>query len=102
MLRGKPKTPAWAQRATQLQLLAGQLAGPLLFAPAYPLFLFFSTALPAGEPPVPERDFDSAVPVRVRVEGVNSLNNRFKVDPLIRTRSVRWGWSLCTLPAAAC
>eukprot|EP00887_Chlorella_sp_A99_P007508 scaffold2.g7508.t1 len=41
-----------------------------------------------GTPPVPERDFDSAVPVRVRVEAVNSLNNRFKQDPLIRNRAV--------------
>lgn len=39
-----------------------------------------------GTPPVPERDFDSAVPVRVRVERVNSLNNRFREDPLIRNR----------------
>ncbi|EPS72158.1 hypothetical protein M569_02599, partial [Genlisea aurea] len=40
-----------------------------------------------GVPPRPE-DFDSAVPVRVRVEGRNSLNNRFKADPLIATRGV--------------
>ncbi|KAL6005903.1 Glucosamine inositolphosphorylceramide transferase 1 [Asimina triloba] len=33
-------------------------------------------------------DFDSAVPVRVRVEEHNSLNNRFKVDHLIKTRAV--------------
>lgn len=33
-------------------------------------------------------DFDSAVPVRIRVEKHNSLNNRFKVDPLIKTRAV--------------
>ncbi|CAH9137554.1 unnamed protein product [Cuscuta epithymum] len=33
-------------------------------------------------------DFDSAVPVRIRVEERNSLNNRFKVDPSIKTRSV--------------
>ncbi|KAL3649670.1 Glucosamine inositolphosphorylceramide transferase 1 [Castilleja foliolosa] len=39
---------------------------------------------------VPPRlsDFDSAVPVRVRVEERNSLNNRFEVDPLIKTRAV--------------
>lgn len=51
--------------------------------------------LPAGKPPVPEMDFDSAVPVRVRVEERNSLNNRFKIDPLIRTRWVlglSWLW----------
>ncbi|KAL4451195.1 hypothetical protein ABPG77_009267 [Micractinium sp. CCAP 211/92] len=41
-----------------------------------------------GRPPVPELDFDSAVPVRVRLEPLNSLNNRFKVDPLIRNRAV--------------
>lgn len=35
---------------------------------------------------MPELDFDSAVPVRVRLEPLNSLNNRFKVDPLIRNR----------------
>ncbi|PIA43445.1 hypothetical protein AQUCO_01900086v1, partial [Aquilegia coerulea] len=40
-----------------------------------------------GEPPRQE-DFDSAVPVRIRVENQNSLNNRFKVDPLIKTRAV--------------
>ncbi|KAF7811589.1 glycosyltransferase family protein 64 protein C5 [Senna tora] len=33
-------------------------------------------------------DLDSAVPVRIRVEEANSLNNRFKIDPLIKTRSV--------------
>lgn len=33
-------------------------------------------------------EFDSAVPVRIRVEKLNSLNNRFKIDPLIKTRAV--------------
>ncbi|TKY51711.1 Glycosyltransferase family protein 64 protein C5 [Spatholobus suberectus] len=33
-------------------------------------------------------DLDSAVPVRIRVEEKNSLNNRFKADPLIETRAV--------------
>ncbi|XP_073016470.1 glucosamine inositolphosphorylceramide transferase 1-like [Primulina eburnea] len=33
-------------------------------------------------------DFDTAVPVRIRVEKQNSLNNRFKTDPLIKTRAV--------------
>ncbi|VFQ63432.1 unnamed protein product [Cuscuta campestris] len=33
-------------------------------------------------------EFDSAVPVRIRVEEENSLNNRFKVDPDIKTRAV--------------
>ncbi|KAM6584319.1 hypothetical protein CsatB_011321 [Cannabis sativa] len=33
-------------------------------------------------------DFDSTVPVRIRVEKENSLNNRFKMDPLINTRAV--------------
>ncbi|XP_051208218.1 glucosamine inositolphosphorylceramide transferase 1 [Lolium perenne] len=32
--------------------------------------------------------FDSTVPVRIRVEELNSLNNRFRVDPLIKTRAV--------------
>ncbi|KAJ3684751.1 hypothetical protein LUZ61_013915 [Rhynchospora tenuis] len=40
-----------------------------------------------GTPPDPS-DFDSAVPVRIRVEKVNSLNNRFKPDPLIKTSAV--------------
>ncbi|KAL3621417.1 hypothetical protein CASFOL_036329 [Castilleja foliolosa] len=40
-----------------------------------------------GVPPRPS-DFDSAVPVRVRVEKLNSLNNRFRVDPFIKTRAV--------------
>ncbi|XP_054813956.1 glucosamine inositolphosphorylceramide transferase 1 [Prosopis cineraria] len=40
-----------------------------------------------GVPPKPT-DLDSAVPVRIRVEEKNSLNNRFKVDPLIKTRAV--------------
>lgn len=33
-------------------------------------------------------DFDSLVPVRIREEKKNSLNNRFNVDPLIKTRAV--------------
>ena len=37
---------------------------------------------------MPERDFDSAVPVRVRVEARNSLNNRFNVDPALHNRAV--------------
>lgn len=40
-----------------------------------------------GVPPK-ESDLDSAVPVRIRVEEKNSLNNRFKFDPLIKTRAV--------------
>lgn len=33
-------------------------------------------------------DFDSAVPIRIRVETKNSLNNRFNIDPMIKTRAV--------------
>ncbi|TQD95096.1 hypothetical protein C1H46_019302 [Malus baccata] len=33
-------------------------------------------------------DFDSTVPVRIRLEKQNSLNNRFKLDSLIKTRAV--------------
>ena len=33
-------------------------------------------------------ELDSAVPVRIRVEEKNSLNNRFKIDPLIKNRAV--------------
>ncbi|KAF3669166.1 Glycosyltransferase family protein 64 protein C5 [Capsicum annuum] len=40
-----------------------------------------------GQPPELS-ELDSAVPVRIRVEEQNSLNNRFKVDPLIKTRAV--------------
>ncbi|GAB4836331.1 Glucosamine inositolphosphorylceramide transferase 1 [Ancistrocladus abbreviatus] len=40
-----------------------------------------------GKPPMLE-DFDSAVPVRIRVENLNSLNNRFHSDPSIKTRAV--------------
>ncbi|KAK6790374.1 hypothetical protein RDI58_014174 [Solanum bulbocastanum] len=40
-----------------------------------------------GQPPELS-EFDSAVPVRIRVEERNSLNNRFKVDPSIKTRAV--------------
>ncbi|EYU38054.1 hypothetical protein ABFS82_06G159900 [Erythranthe guttata] len=40
-----------------------------------------------GTPPL-QSDFDSAVPVRIRVEEKNSLNNRFKADPAIKTRGV--------------
>lgn len=40
-----------------------------------------------GQPPI-SSDFDSAVPVRIRIEDKNSLNNRFKPDPLITTRAV--------------
>ncbi|MCO5556846.1 hypothetical protein L7F22_010400 [Adiantum nelumboides] len=41
-----------------------------------------------GQPPNPDTDFDSAVPVHIRVEEKNSLNNRFKPDPQIKTRAV--------------
>ncbi|KAI5077385.1 hypothetical protein GOP47_0007209 [Adiantum capillus-veneris] len=41
-----------------------------------------------GRPPHPDNDFDSAVPVRIRVEEKNSLNNRFKPDSHIKTRAV--------------
>lgn len=41
-----------------------------------------------GTPPNPALDFDSAVPVRIRVEPKNSLNNRFKPDHLIKTKAV--------------
>lgn len=41
-----------------------------------------------GAPPNPLTDFNSAVPVRIRVEEKNSLNNRFKPDPHIKTRAV--------------
>ena len=30
-----------------------------------------------GDPPNPDTDWDSAVPVRVRVEAQNSMNNRY-------------------------
>ncbi|KAF6985890.1 hypothetical protein CFC21_003704 [Triticum aestivum] len=40
-----------------------------------------------GNPPGSDA-FDSTVPVRIRVEELNSLNNRFRVDPLIKTRAV--------------
>ncbi|CAM0954245.1 unnamed protein product [Alopecurus aequalis] len=40
-----------------------------------------------GNPPTSDA-FDSTVPVRIRVEETNSLNNRFRVDPLIKTRAV--------------
>ncbi|CAN8298019.1 unnamed protein product [Cochlearia groenlandica] len=39
-------------------------------------------------PPPELTDLDSAVPVRIRVEKQNSLNNRFNIDPLIKTRAV--------------
>lgn len=43
----------------------------------------------AGTPPDVDRDLPgSRVPVRLRVEGANSLNNRFKPDPLLSTRAV--------------
>jgi hypothetical protein len=41
-----------------------------------------------GEPPHPRAAFDSAVPVRVRVEPRNSMNNRFKPDAGIKFRAV--------------
>mmetsp|Transcript_19140 Transcript_19140/g.49746 ORF Transcript_19140/g.49746 Transcript_19140/m.49746 type:complete len:881 (+) Transcript_19140:170-2812(+) len=40
-----------------------------------------------GVPPLPQ-SFDSQVPVRVRVEPVNSMNNRFKPDPDLKHRGV--------------
>ncbi|CAH8324383.1 unnamed protein product [Eruca vesicaria subsp. sativa] len=39
-------------------------------------------------PPPELNELDSAVPVRIRVEKKNSLNNRFNIDPLIKTRAV--------------
>lgn len=41
-----------------------------------------------GPAPHTARDLKSAVPVRVRVEEVDSLNNRFKPDPQLNTRAV--------------
>jgi len=40
-----------------------------------------------GVPPGPD-SFDSQVPLRVRVEHTNSMNNRFKVDPDLKHREV--------------
>ncbi|WOL05004.1 glycosyltransferase family protein 64 [Canna indica] len=40
-----------------------------------------------GQPPNAS-EFDSTVPVRIRVEKRNSLNNRFNIDPSISTRAV--------------
>ncbi|KAL6964620.1 Glucosamine inositolphosphorylceramide transferase 1 [Sarracenia purpurea var. burkii] len=40
-----------------------------------------------GNPPELS-EFDSLVPVRIREEEKNSLNNRYKVDPMIKTRAV--------------
>ncbi|KAJ1263842.1 hypothetical protein BS78_09G217900 [Paspalum vaginatum] len=40
-----------------------------------------------GNPPSSDA-FDSTVPVRIRVEEINSLNNRFRIDPRIKTRAV--------------
>ncbi|KAJ6323073.1 hypothetical protein OIU77_012828 [Salix suchowensis] len=40
-----------------------------------------------GRPPR-SSDLDSAVPVWIRVEDQNSLNNRFKKDPMLKTRAV--------------
>ncbi|AED90753.1 Glucosamine inositolphosphorylceramide transferase 1 [Arabidopsis thaliana] len=39
-------------------------------------------------PPPDLSELDSAVPVRIRVQKQNSLNNRFEIDPLIKTRAV--------------
>ncbi|KAL1201451.1 Glucosamine inositolphosphorylceramide transferase 1 [Cardamine amara subsp. amara] len=39
-------------------------------------------------PPPKLTDLDSAVPVRIRVEKRNSLNNRFEIDPMVKTRAV--------------
>ncbi|KAF3539056.1 hypothetical protein F2Q69_00018396 [Brassica cretica] len=39
-------------------------------------------------PPPELTELNSAVPVRIRVEKLNSLNNRFSIDPLIKTRAV--------------
>jgi hypothetical protein len=40
-----------------------------------------------GRPPV-QNELKSAVPVRVRVEDKNTLNNRFNIDEEIKTRAV--------------
>ena len=39
-----------------------------------------------GVPPDPARDLPSPVPVRVRVERQNSMNNRYRPDPTIKYR----------------
>ncbi|KAJ4910498.1 Glycosyltransferase family protein 64 protein C5 [Raphanus sativus] len=39
-------------------------------------------------PPPELTDLNSAVPVRIRVEKLNSLNNRYNIDPLIKTRAI--------------
>jgi len=41
-----------------------------------------------GEPPDLVKDLPSQVPIRMRVEAQNSMNNRFQIDPLIKTRAV--------------
>ncbi len=41
-----------------------------------------------GEPPDVVTQFESTVPVRLRAETVNSINNRFKPDPGIKTQAV--------------
>ena len=56
-----------------------------------------------GAPPNPRTAFQSEVPVRVRVEPLNSMNNRFRPDPgmkfrwahvhvHVRIRAVWCGW----------
>ena len=42
-----------------------------------------------GPPPDPRTAFQSEVPVRVRVEPLNSMNNRFRSDPGMKFRWVR-------------
>lgn len=44
-----------------------------------------------GTPPNPRTALDSQVPVRVRVEPRNSMNNRFRPDAGIK---FRWGWGV--------
>lgn len=83
----------WPVRRTGAILLSPATATDFALPPCYrlPLAHPFSQVWNKGVPPVPERDFDSAVPVRVRVERLNSLNNRFREDPLIRNR---WVWRM--------
>eukprot|EP00798_Chlamydomonas_sp_ICE-L_P009628 gene9628-7542_t len=41
-----------------------------------------------GVPPNPATDYNSPIPVRIRVEAKNSMNNRFRPDPEIINRAV--------------
>ena len=74
---------------------------PLLRSPAGEILVVWNR----GPPPDPRTAFQSEVPVRVRVEPLNSMNNRFRPDPGMKFRWVfgaGCALSMCTSERSGC